>query len=360
MQTEKTIVASRRRALARPFIKFFKDNAAILIGLLAIALLIQFLSGNGNFLNGLFFKQSNIMNVLRQVAINAMLACGMCIVIILGGIDISVGSVIAFSGVIAAGMITNYQLPVWLAVMGGMVVGLLCGMFNGFIISTTPLPPFIVTLAMMQMARGFAYIYTSGAPIRTMYPEFYNLGTLFVWGIPIQVIYAVVIVAFSIYLLNRTKMGRHIYAVGGNREAARFAGINDRRILFFAYSYSGMLAGICGVVLAARMFSGQPTAGDGQEMETIASTVLGGTSMLGGQGTIGGTMIGVLIMGSLSNGMNLLGINSFWQYVVKGVVILFAVYIDVLKKRARDVKSLGKNILAAEGAADNQDMKQLK
>ena len=344
MQNGNAAAVSQRRKLARPFLKFIRDNAAILVGLMIISVLIQFLSGSGNFLEGLFFQQSNIMNVLRQVAVNAMLACGMCIVIILGGIDISVGSVIAFSGVIAAGMVTNYQLPVWAAVLGGMLVGLLCGMFNGFIISTTPLPPFIVTLAMMQMARGFAYIYTSGAPIRTMYPEFYNLGTLFIRGVPIQVIYAAVIILFTVYLLNRTRMGRHIYAVGGNREAARFAGINDRRILFFAYSYTGMLAGICGVVLAARMFSGQPTAGDGQEMETIAATVLGGTSMLGGQGTIGGTMIGVLIMGSLSNGMNLLGINSFWQYVVKGVVILFAVYIDVLKKRAKDVKSVIKGI----------------
>ncbi|NLD51776.1 MAG: ABC transporter permease [Clostridiales bacterium] len=340
MQNNSTYKKASARSVARPLIKFIRDNAAILIGLLVISLLIQFLSGSGNFMNGLFFKQSNIMNVLRQVAINAMLACGMCIVIILGGIDISVGSTIALSGVISAGMITNYGLPVWLAVLGGLLVGLLCGMFNGFIISTTPLPPFIVTLAMMQMARGFAYIYTSGAPIRTMYPEFYNLGTLFVWGIPIQVIYALVIIVFTTYVLNRTRMGRHIFAVGGNREAARFAGINDRRVLFFAYSYTGLLAGICGVVLAARMFSGQPTAGDGQEMETIAATVLGGTSMLGGQGTIGGTMIGVLIMGSLSNGMNLLGINSFWQYVVKGVVILFAVYIDVIKKRTKKFKAV--------------------
>ena len=349
MQKE-TLQPSAKKKLARPFLKFIRDNAAILIGLMIISVLIQFLSGSGNFLEGLFFQQSNIMNVLRQVAVNAMLACGMCIVIILGGIDISVGSVIAFSGVIAAGMVTNYQLPVWAAVLGGMLVGLLCGMFNGFIISTTPLPPFIVTLAMMQMARGFAYIYTSGAPIRTMYPEFYNMCTLFIRVVPIQVIYAAVIILFTVYLLNRTRMGRHIYAVGGNREAARFAGINDRRILFFAYSYTGMLAGICGVVLAARMFSGQPTAGDGQEMETIAATVLGGTSMLGGQGTIGGTMIGVLIMGSLSNGMNLLGINSFWQYVVKGVVILFAVYIDVLKKRAKNVKSILKGAAGGEEA----------
>jgi ribose transport system permease protein len=335
MQSGKSSAKGIGSAAVQPLQKFFKANAAILIGLLVITVLIQFLSANGNFLEGLFFQQSNLMNVLRQVAVNAMLACGMCIVIILGGIDISVGSVVALAGVFTAGFITNYGMPVWVGVLVGMLVGLACGMFNGFIISTTPLPPFIVTLAMMQMARGFAYIYTSGSPIRTMIPEFYMLGTAFVWGIPVQVIYAAVILLVTAYLLNRTRLGRHIYAVGGNREAARFAGINDRKVLFFAYSYTGLLAGICGVVLAARMFSGQPTAGDGQEMETIAATVLGGTSMLGGQGAIGGTMIGVLIMGSLSNGMNLLGINSFWQYVVKGVVILFAVYIDVIKKRAR-------------------------
>ena len=340
MQAEQSRAKGIGKAAARPLLKFFRDNAAILIGLLAITVLIQVLSSKGGFFDGLFFQQNNIMNVLRQVAVNAMLACGMCIVIILGGIDISVGSVVALSGVFTAGMITNYGMPVWVGVLVGMLVGLVCGMFNGFIISTTPLPPFIVTLAMMQMARGFAYIYTSGAPIRTMIPEFYQLGTAFVWGIPVQVIYAVVLVLITAYLLNRTRLGRHIYAVGGNREAARFAGINDRRVLFFAYSYTGLLAGICGIVLAARMFSGQPTAGDGQEMETIAATVLGGTSMLGGQGAIGGTMIGVLIMGSLSNGMNLLGINSFWQYVVKGVVILFAVYIDVIKKRTRKTKAI--------------------
>jgi ribose transport system permease protein len=317
---------------------FVRDNAATLIGLVAITLLLQLMTGNWNITGGLFFKQKNILNVLRQVSINANLACGMTLVIILGGIDISVGSVIALSGVIAAGMIQNFGMPVWVAVAAGVITGLCCGMINASIISTTPLPPFIVTLSMMQMARGFAYIYTSGAPIRVMADEFNFIGSGFVGGIPVPVLYSVFLVAVTAYILNRTRLGRHIYAVGGNREAARFAGINDKKVLFFAYSYSGLLAGISGVVLAARMFSGQPTAGDGQEMETIAATVLGGTSMLGGQGAMGGTVIGVLIMGALSNGLNLLGINSFWQYVVKGVVILMAVYIDVIKKRARKIK----------------------
>lgn len=318
--------------------KFLRDNAATLIGLIAIVFLLQLMTGGGNLVNGVFFRQKNILNVLRQVSINANLACGMTLVIILGGIDISVGSIIALSGVLAAGMIQNYGLPVWVAVAVGVGTGLVCGMFNAFIISTTPLPPFIVTLSMMQMANGFARIYTSGSPIRVMNDDFNFLGSGYLWGIPIPVIYSLVLLGVTAYILNRTKLGRHIYAVGGNREAARFAGINDKKILFFAYSYSGLLAGFSGVVLAARMFSGQPTAGDGQEMETIAATVLGGTSMLGGQGAMGGTVIGVLIMGALSNGLNLLGINSFWQYVVKGVVILMAVYIDVIKKRSKKIK----------------------
>ena len=364
--SKNSITSTSRQSSA--FTRYFKDNAAILIGLLAISLFLQLTSGGWtsegfNFMGGTFLKQKNILNVLRQVSINANLACGLTIVIILGGIDISVGSIVALSGVLAAGMIQNFGMPVWVAVAVGVLTGLLCGMINAFIISTTPLPPFIVTLSMMQTARGFAYIYTSGAPIRVMADEFNFLGSGYwdiggftvgqmnifgnvvgpwdigVFSVPIPVLYSIVLLAITAYILNRTRLGRHIYAVGGNREAARFAGINDRKVLFFAYSYSGLLAGISGVVLAARMFSGQPTAGDGQEMETIAATVLGGTSMLGGQGAMGGTIIGVLIMGALSNGLNILNINSFWQYVVKGVVILLAVYVDVLKKRTKKVKA---------------------
>ena len=326
-------------AVGRFLQKYFKDNGAILIGLFAIMLLLQFFTSEGfNFSSGLFFKQKNLLNVLRQVSINANLACAMTLVIILGGIDISVGSVIALSGVVTGGLIAFNGWGVFPAVLMGVLVGGLFGVFNGFLISTTPLPPFIVTLSTMNIARGVAYVYTGGSPIRVMSDEFNFIGSGYLGMIPMPVIYSALFIAITAYILNRTKLGRHIYAVGGNREAARFAGINTRRILFFAYAYSGLMAGISGVVLASRMFSGQPTAGDGQEMEAIAATVLGGTSMLGGQGAMGGTVIGVLIMGALQNGLNLLGINSFWQYVVKGAVILLAVYIDVIKKRTRKVK----------------------
>ncbi len=326
-------------AVGRFMSKYFKDNGAILIGLFAIMLLLQFFTSEGfNFSSGLFFKQKNILNVLRQVSINANLACAMTLVIILGGIDISVGSVIALSGVVTGGLIAFNGWGVFPAVVMGVLVGVLFGVFNGYLISTTPLPPFIVTLSTMNIARGVAYVYTGGSPIRVMSDEFNFIGSGYLGPIPMPVIYSALFIAITAYILNRTKLGRHIYAVGGNREAARFAGINTRRVLFFAYAYSGLMAGISGVVLASRMFSGQPTAGDGQEMEAIAATVLGGTSMLGGQGAMGGTVIGVLIMGALQNGLNLLGINSFWQYVVKGAVILLAVYVDVIKKRTRKVK----------------------
>ena len=340
MEKQKTNGQSLQgNAVGRFLSKYFKDNGAILIGLFAIMLLLQFFTSEGfNFSSGLFFKQKNLLNVLRQVSINANLACAMTLVIILGGIDISVGSVIALSGVVTGGLIAFNGWGVFPAVLMGVLVGVLFGVFNGFLISTTPLPPFIVTLSTMNIARGVAYVYTGGSPIRVMSDEFNFIGSGYLGMIPMPVIYSALFIAITAYILNRTKLGRHIYAVGGNREAARFAGINTRRILFFAYAYSGLMAGISGVVLASRMFSGQPTAGDGQEMEAIAATVLGGTSMLGGQGAMGGTVIGVLIMGALQNGLNLLGINSFWQYVVKGAVILLAVYIDVIKKRTRKVK----------------------
>ncbi len=340
MSTQKTYgMAVQGNPVGRFFSKYFKDNGAILIGLVAIMLLLQLLTaGSIDLSQGLFFKQKNILNVLRQVSINANLACAMTLVIILGGIDISVGSVIALSGVVTGGLIAFNGWGVVPAVLMGVLVGVLFGVFNGFLISTTPLPPFIVTLSTMNIARGIAYVYTGGSPIRVMSDEFNFIGSGYLGPIPMPVIYSALFIAITAYILNRTKLGRHIYAVGGNREAARFAGINTKRILFFAYAYSGLMAGISGVVLASRMFSGQPTAGAGQEMEAIAAPVLGGTSMLGGQGAMGGTVIGVLIMGALQNGLNLLGINSFWQYVVKGTVILLAVYIDVIKKRTRKIK----------------------
>lgn len=328
MNTQKELTARRRSIwLSNPFVDFFRENLGIIIGLLAICLILTIMSPA-------FLTQTNIFNVLRQVSMNLYVACGMTMVIILGGIDLSVGSIIALSGVITGGLISFSHFPLVAAVLCGLAAGVLVGVVNATIISRTTIPPFIVTLATMNIARGAAYVYTGGQPIRVMSDDFNFIGAGYIGAMPVPILYLVVIVIVSFLILNKSKTGRHIYAVGGNMQAALFSGIKTRKVQFFVYVFSGFMAAIAGVVLASRMFSGQPTAGQGAEMDAIAAVVLGGTSMSGGVGKIGGTVIGGLIIGVLSNGLNLLGVNSFWQYIVKGIVILIAVYVDFFKKKS--------------------------
>ncbi|GAP41221.1 ribose/xylose/arabinose/galactoside ABC-type transport system, permease component [Flexilinea flocculi] len=249
----------------------------------------------------------------------------------LSGIDLSVGSIIALTGCVGAAIVSRHGLPIAAAILGGLLVGLLFGIFNGFVISKTTIPPFIVTLATMNIAKGLAYVYTGGAPVRVVTKEWQFLGAGYIGPFPTPVIILIGVLILTGIIMNKTQIGRHIYAVGGNAQAAQFSGINVQKVKFFVHAYSGLLAGLAGMVLASRMYSGQPTAGDGAEMDAIAAVVVGGTSMAGGSGKIGGTIIGGLIIGVLNNGLNLLNVNSFWQYVVKGVVILLAVYIDFLR-----------------------------
>lgn len=309
-------------------VNFVKENMGILIGfgLMCIALSI---------LSPAFLTQANILNVLRQVSTNANLAFGMTFAIIICGIDLSVGSILAVSGTVTAGLIALQNVPVPIAVIIGLLLGTSLGFFNGFVISKTGIPPFIVTLAMYNIARGAAYVYTGGMPIRTMNPQFTTIGTGYLGPIPLPIIYTLVFFIFVSLLLNKTKFGRHVYAVGGNREAAKFSGINIKKVEIRVYTLIGFLSAFSGIVLCARMYSGQPTVGVGFELDAIAAVVLGGTSMLGGIGKMGGTFIGVLVIGVLNNGLNLLNINSFWQLIAKGVVILLAVYMDMLKKKKR-------------------------
>ncbi len=309
--------------------RYFKENLGILLGLTFLCILLT-------ILKPVFLTPKNLLNVLRQLSTNLYLALPMTIIIILGGIDLSVGSIIALSGVLTGGLIAFSGAPVPLAIAAGLAAGILVGLFNGTVIAKTTIPPFIVTLATMNIARGVAYVYTGGQPIRVMSDSFNFIGAGYINGIPTPVIYLVVIIIICYLIMNRSKLGRHIYAVGGNSLAAKFSGIKSSRILMFAYAFSGLLAGFAGIVLASRMFSGQPTAGEGAEMDAIAAVVLGGTSMSGGIGKIGGTIIGGLVIGVLNNGLNLLNVNSFWQYIVKGVVILIAVFVDYLKKRKAD------------------------
>jgi len=307
-------------------IRFFKENLGILVGFIVLCVILT-------IMRPVFMTQKNLLNVLRQLSTNLYLALPMTMIIILGGIDLSVGSIVALSGVVTGGLIAFNNVPLPVAILAGVFAGVVIGAFNGLVVSKTAIPPFIVTLATMNIARGAAYLYTGGQPIRVMSEQFNFIGAGYIGNIPTPIIYLVIILFISYVILNRSKLGRHIYAVGGNRQAAVFSGIKISRVLFFAYTYSGLLAGVAGIVLASRMFSGQPTAGEGAEMDAIAAVVLGGTSMSGGIGKIGGTVIGGLVIGVLNNGLNLLNVNSFWQYVVKGAVILIAVYVDNVKKR---------------------------
>ena len=323
---KKNSIGSR---LGKKGIQWLKENLGIIIALLVLGI---FLSLNP-ITKDSFLTQKNIFNVLRQISANLFLACGMTMVIILGGIDLSVGSIIALSGCIAAGGVARYNLPLVLAILLGILVGFIVGMFNGLVISKTTIPAFIVTLATMNIAKGFAYVYTGGSPVRVVTKEWQFLGAGYIGAVPTPVILLVIVLIITGLIMNKTKIGRHIYAVGGNAQAAEFSGIKVARVKFFVHAFSGVMAGLAGVVLASRMYSGQPTAGEGAEMDAIAAVVVGGTSMSGGSGKIGGTIIGGLIIGVLNNGLNLLNVNSFWQYVVKGAVILLAVFVDYIKNR---------------------------
>lgn len=280
-----------------------------------------------------FLTTNNLFNVARQIAVNIILACGLTMAILIGGIDLSVGSVIAISGCLVSGLITNNGFSVWLAIFIGIISGVAFGAVNGLLVSRTSIPPFIVTLATMNIGRGVVRLYTDSKTILVTNDVFSYIGTGKLFGvIPIQIIYLIVICFIAWAILNRTKFGRHIYAVGDNEQAAQYTGINVRRTKFFVYVLVGFFAAIAGVLTAARTGSGLFSAGEGYEMDAIAAVVLGGTSMLGGVGTLSGSVLGAIIIGILGNGMNLLGFKSAWQYVVKGVVLLIAVLIDYFKK----------------------------
>lgn len=329
---EEKAVAAQNTSGSR-FVKaakiYFKENLGIIVALLVLCL---FLAINP-LTRSSFLTQKNVFNVLRQISTNLYLACGMTMVIILGGIDLSVGSVIAMSGCVAAGCVSRYNLPLAVALLCGVLVGLVVGMFNGYVISSTTIPPFIVTLATMNIAKGLAYVYTGGSPVRVVTKEWQFVGAGYIGPVPTPVVLLVIVLFVTAMIMNKTKLGRHLYAVGGNAQAAEFSGISVARVKFLVHTYSGIMAGLAGIVLASRMYSGQPTAGDGAEMDAIAAVVVGGTSMAGGSGKIGGTIIGGLIIGVLNNGLNLMNVNSFWQYVVKGCVILLAVYLDYIRNK---------------------------
>lgn len=293
-----------------------------LIGLIMIVIIIT-------ILNPSFMTTDNILNVLRQVSISALIAFGMTFVILTGGIDLSVGSTLALTGAIAATMFASGYDPI-LTMFVALLLGAILGAVNGVIIAKGKVAPFIATLATMTIYRGLTLVYTDGRPISNLGDSlsFQMLGKGYFFGIPVPV--CTMIVAFIVLylIIHKTTFGRRVYAVGGNEGAAKLSGINVDRVKIAVYSLTGMLAALAALILTSRLNSAQPTAGESYELDAIAAVVLGGTSLTGGKGWIFGTIVGALIIGVLNNGLNLIGVSSFFQQVVKGIVILIAVLID--------------------------------
>jgi len=314
-----------------PVIDYFKRNLGIIGGLLAMMIAVSFLSES--FLTG-----SNLLNVLRQITTNTFLAFGMTFVILLGGIDLSVGSVLAFSSVFIAYSLSAWNWTLWAAIGVALFISVLIGFFNGAVTTTTGIAPFVVTLSTQTIFRGVAMLIANGSPIRITNATLIKLGTGYVGPVAYPIIYVAAIMSACYIFLNKTKFGRNVYALGGNRTAARFAGIRTKWVEIRVYVLSAFLAGIAGVVLAGRLSAGSPNTGDGYELDAIAAVVLGGASFTGGVGTIGGTLIGAIVIGIINNGLNMLNVASFWQYVVKGIVILLAVLIDVMRKSSSNRK----------------------
>ncbi|HYE66768.1 MAG TPA: ribose ABC transporter permease [Pyrinomonadaceae bacterium] len=311
--------------LRQNFFSHYGRQLGTLSGLLGLGLVLWALTPH-------FLTISNLLNIGEQATIIAIIAVGMTFVIITGGIDLSVGSVLAFSGVVMASALHS-GLPLPLALAVGLGVGLLCGLVNGLLITVGHLPPFIATLGMMSVARGTALMFTEGRPISGFSGSFRSLATGEVLRVPTPVIIMIVVYAIAHFVLRRTKLGRYTYAIGGNEEAALLSGINVRLYKTMVYGLAGMLSGLAAILLTARLNSAQPIAGMMYELDAIAATVIGGTSLLGGEGTVLGTLIGALIMAVLRNGLNLLGVSSFIQQIVIGSVIIVAVLIDMALKR---------------------------
>lgn len=315
----------KRKHFGTSLLNMLKANLGILVGLVILCVFLSFKTTT-------FATLDNFFNVVRQVNINLYLACGMTFVILLGGIDLSVGSIMAVAGCISAGMVTWVGLPVPVAIIIGILFGVALSSISGLIISCTTIPAFIVTLAIMNVGRGIARLYTNAQTISVMNPQYMFLGSGKILGIPIQLYLAIVVIIICTFVLNRTQFGRHVYAVGGNKQAAEYAGINVKKVTFIVFIISGILASCAGILTVGRTFSATMILGQSAEMDAISAVVLGGTSMNGGKGTISGTVIGVMVIGVLQNGMNLLNIDSSWQFVVQGIVILLAVFIDYLKQ----------------------------
>lgn len=315
--------------LSRSKISWQKFQSLIAILLLSAVLALM----TDNFLTA-----ENLWNVLRQISVNVCISVGLTLVILTAGIDLSVGSVLAFAGAVTAGLLKNgieipalnlfVEFTLLGAIIAGLVVATFLGWINGIAVTQFKVPSFIATLAMLTMARGMTMLWTGGFPITGLGSSFTFIGTGWFLGIPMPVWITAVVVGLAMVLINKTKLGRYIYAIGGNEEAAYLSGINVKKVKMIVYSLGGLLAGVGGLIVTARLNSAQPNAGVGYELDAIAAVVIGGTSLYGGRGTVMGAVLGALLIGVLNNGLVLLNVSPFWQQVIKGFVILLAVILD--------------------------------
>jgi ribose/xylose/arabinose/galactoside ABC-type transport system permease subunit len=307
--------------------KKLPDEFGILIGFVVIYIIFAVLCHKEGFTS-----LENTLNVARQISMITIIAIGMTFVIISGGIDLSVGSIVAFTGVSAALILNATHGNIPLAIAGALAAGILIGAFNGFIVAHFKVPPFIVTLSTMIGFRGLVFLICGGRPVGNLPDAFYFLGGGYLI-LPVPILIMFLLIACAWYLAKHTKFGRYTYAIGGNEEAARLSGINIKNMKVYIYSLCGLLSAVSGLILASRLFSGDPKSGQLYELDAIAAAVVGGTSLSGGKGTILGTFIGALIIGVISNGLNLMGVESYTQNIIKGAVILIAVLLDQMRKR---------------------------
>jgi ribose transport system permease protein len=309
-------------------------NLTRLQSLIALVILCAIIA----ILSDKFLTMDNGWNVLRQIAVNVCISVGMTLIVLTAGIDLSVGSVLALCGAITAGLLKNgVKMPsadlfigftMLGALLAGIIAGAALGWFNGFVITKFKVPPFVSTLAMLTIARGLTMLWTQGHPISNLGPSFSVIGTGWFLGIPVPVWIAGMVVLMATFITKQTRLGRYIYAIGGNENAAVLSGISISKVKLIVYSIAGALAAVGGIMVTSRLDSAQPNAGTGYELDAIAAVVIGGTSLSGGKGSIGGTVMGAVIIGVLNNGLVLLNVSPFWQQVVKGGVILIAVIID--------------------------------
>ena len=318
-----------------PIVGIVKNNVGILSVLVLLCVIVSIATSK-------FLKPNNLISVLRQISINAYIALGMTLIIILGHIDLSVGAIVAMSGTLTVGFVVTQGLPIPVAILLGILLGMAAGMISGMIVTYFRVPAFIITMAMMNVCSGVAYVYSGGQATRINNDFFSAIGTGYLFNtIPLPVVYMIILIIVISFLLGKTKFGTYIYAIGGNREAARLSGVPIKKVEIAVFTISGVLSAFAGLVLCSRMYSGQPSVGNGYELDAIAACVLGGTSMSGGKGRISGTIFGAMVIGIISNGLNLIGVSSYWQLIVKGLIIACAVLLDsqkgkisLLKKKA--------------------------